>query len=189
VADRDARHAARWATLIAVPLALLAGVLAFVLLNSRGGDGGAEPSPRATSPRPQGTSAVTMAAPPLGERAAVVCRALLSRLPDGIRDLTRRPVTAGPEQNAAYGDPPVTLACGGPPPAVAPTDFLLGMDAVCWHTATTPNGTIWTTVDREVPVRVNVPARYEQPAQWANEFSAAVVAAIASIDDIPSGCR
>jgi hypothetical protein len=186
VADRDSRRAARWATLVAVPVALAAGALAFVSLNARDG---AEPAAEPSSPRPQPTVPVSMAAPPLGDRAAVVCRALLSRMPDRIRDLPRRAVTAGPGQNAAYGDPPITLACGGAPPAVAPTAFLLRMDAVCWHSATTRDETVWTTVDREVPVTVHVPAGYEQPAQWANEFSAAVVAAVPSIDAVPSGCR
>jgi hypothetical protein len=177
------------ATLVAVPVALLAGVLAFVLLNARGGDGGAAPSPGSSSPRVQAIGPVTMPAPPLAERAAVVCRALLAGLPDRIRDLPRRPVKAGPEQNAAYGDPAVTLACGGARPAVAATDFLLVMDGVCWRSSQAPDLTVWATVDREVPVRVTVPAAYAQPAQWANEFSAAVVAAVPSASAAPSGCR
>jgi Protein of unknown function (DUF3515) len=188
VADRDSRQAARLATLVALPVALLVGVLAFAILNARDG---AEPTPwssASTAPRPQPTGPVAMAAPPLDARAAVVCRAVLSRLPDRIRDLARRAVTAGPEQNAAYGDPPVTLACGGAAPAVAPTDFLLRMDSVCWHGATTGDGTVWSTVDREVPVRVTIPAAYEQPAQWANEFSTTVLAAVPSASAAPSGC-
>jgi GNAT superfamily N-acetyltransferase len=37
----------------------------------------------------------------------------VSQLPATVRDLTQRPVTAGAEQNAAYGDPALTVACGG----------------------------------------------------------------------------
>ncbi|HEY2949025.1 MAG TPA: DUF3515 domain-containing protein [Micromonosporaceae bacterium] len=188
MADQDSRRAARLATLVALPVALLAGVLAFVLLNARG-DGGAEPSPGPSSPRAQETEPVTMAAPHLDDRTAVICRALLAALPDRIRDLPRRPVTAGPEQNAAYGDPAIQLACGGARPAVAPTDFLLVMDGVCWRSSQSPDHTAWTTADRAVPVRVTVPADYAQPAQWVNEFSAAVVTAVPSASAAPSGCR
>jgi hypothetical protein len=189
VADQVSRRAARWATLVALPVALIVGVLVFSLLSGRGGDGGSAPGPAATSPEGRATGPVTMAAPPLDERAAVVCRALLSALPDRVRDLPRRPVTAGPEQNAAYGDPPITVACGVPAPAVGRTDLLLGMDGVCWHPAETPDRTVWTTVDRQTPVRVTVPSVYAQPAQWANEFSAAVLAAVPSASAVPPGCR
>jgi hypothetical protein len=44
-------------------------------------------------------------------------------------------------------------------------------------------------VDRDVPVQVTVPARYAQPAQWANEFSRAVLASLPTArTPIPAGC-
>ncbi len=57
-----------------------------------------------------------------------------SQLPDHAARPPRRPVTAGPEQNAAYGEPPITLACGVPAPAMSPTEP-------------------WTTVSRGLLVR------------------------------------
>jgi hypothetical protein len=182
--DRTTRQAALWATTVAVPLTL---VVAFVaILAARPDSPAAEPSP--TAPRPQATTPVAMAAPELSARAATVCRALLSRLPGSIRDLHQRPVTAGSEQNAAYGDPAITVSCGVPMPAIPPTDLVYPLSRVCWHSADRAEATEWTTVDREVPVRVTVPKRYEQPGQWTIAFSDPVVAAVPSLKQIPSGC-
>lgn len=127
-----------------------------------------------------------MAAPPLEERQATVCRALLSQLPDTIRDRPQRQVTAGHEQNAAFGDPAITLACGGALPSFPAADWVFSLDGVCWHPDSTK--TQWTTVDREVPVTVNVPQEYDQPGQWVIAFSSSIVASVPS-GDMPSGCE
>ena len=37
---------------------------------------------------------------------------MTSQLPATVRNLPARKVSAGPEQNAAYGEPPLTVACG-----------------------------------------------------------------------------
>lgn len=186
--DQITRGAARWATLIAVPAALLAGLGIFAGMG--GLDRDEAPEPTTTTPRPQATSPVPMAATALSPRAESVCRALLARLPDALRDRARRPVTAGPEQNAAYGDPAITVSCGSPAPAFPPTDLVYPLDRVCWHAAETPEATVWTTVDRELPVHVRVPRAYEQPGQWVIAFSAPVTATIplAPAGKIPSGC-
>ncbi|HEU4421178.1 MAG TPA: DUF3515 family protein [Pilimelia sp.] len=187
--DQITRGAARWATLIAVPAALLAGLGIFAGMGGFGGDGAA-PEPTTTTPRPQATTPVPMAATALSPRAESVCRALLARLPDALRDRARRPVTAGPEQNAAYGDPAITVSCGTPMPVFPPTDLVYPLDRVCWHAAETPDATVWTTVDRELSVRVRVPRAYEQPGQWVIALSPSVTAAIprAAAGKIPSGC-
>lgn len=182
--DRTVRRAALWATAVAVPVTVLVGALLVASFSDRAAPA---PPPSGVSPAPA-TAPVTMAAPDLPERPAAVCRALLARLPRTVRGLPQRPVTAGPEQNAAYGEPPVTVACGGPAPSVAAQDFLYTTDGVCWHAAAGGPGTVFTTVAREVPVRVTVPSGFGQPAQWANEFSASVVAAIRSAGTAPSGC-
>jgi Protein of unknown function (DUF3515) len=182
--DPATRGAARLAALVAVPVAVLAGVVSVRALS-----GTAAPRPSA-SPGPQATGPVTMPAPPLTDPAAVACRALVAQLPAQVRDRPRRPVTAGPEQNAAYGEPAITLACGGVPrPSVAPTDDVFAMSGVCWYAVTDPAGSTWYTLDREVPVAVRVPAAYDQPGQWANEFSALIAGSVKSITDTPTGCR
>jgi len=178
----DSWAAARLATMIAVPVALAAGVVTFLLLGR---------APDATPPPPANAPAgpVRMAAPPLDADARAACRDLVTELPAAVRGLPRRPVTAGPEQNAAYGEPPVTLACGGPPPSYGPTDDFWLLSAVCWHTTTGPAGTVWAALDRAVPVRVTVPAAYDPPGQWVIAFSPPVTAALTPSDAAPSGCR
>jgi hypothetical protein len=186
VADPVSRSAALIAALVAVPVALIVGVVTFALLS-----GGLRDAPETAAPDPSApvpTTPVEMAAPPLTEREEVVCRALLSQLPPVLDGLPQRPVTAGPEQNAAYGEPPITVACGGPPPRYAPTDELHPWSGVCWHPAETPDATVWTTLDREVPVRVTVPAAYEGPFQHVLEFSTPIAETIRSADTAPSGC-
>jgi hypothetical protein len=77
--DSVTRQAARTATLIAVPIAL---VVAFVALWSAGAFDAAEPMPSATSAAPAPTTAVSMAAPSLPAEAAEVCRAIIADLPE-----------------------------------------------------------------------------------------------------------
>nr|WP_239140204.1 DUF3515 domain-containing protein [Plantactinospora endophytica] len=183
--DRTTRQAALWATVVALPLTALVAVLVFGQLNPDPAD---RPAPTPTSAAPQATTPVQMAAPALAERPATVCRALLSRLPATLRDLGQRPVTAGPEQNAAYGDPAVTLACGVARPSVPAVADLWMVNGVCWFTEHGTDGLVLTTVDREVPVRLTVPAKQEQTVQWAAPVSETLVASVPSVPDVPSGC-
>lgn len=184
--DRTTRQAALWATLVAVPLSLVAALVAFFAIRPDETPA-AEPSP--TAPRPQSTTPVAMDAPKLSERATIVCRALVSQLPTAVHDLRLRPVTAGPEQNAAYGDPAITVSCGGPKAAYRPTDQVYQLSRVCWHQVQRPDATEWTTVDREVPVRVTVPKVYDPPGQWTTAFSDTVTATVRSLERIPTGCK
>lgn len=183
--DRTTRQAALWATAIALPVALLVGVLAIVQLRPETPAPAPTPSP---APHAGSTAPVPVAAPPLAPRPAVVCRALMSRLPAQLRDLAQRPVTAGPEQNAAYGDPAVTVGCGVPPASFPPTDDVWVVNRVCWHPAERSDGVLLTTVDREVPVQVLVPRAYQQPLQWIPPIADSVVAAVPSAATAPTGC-
>jgi hypothetical protein len=194
------RTAALWATAVAVPVAVLVGVLIFVKLipDTAGAD---RPEAAATSAAAVPAAPVPVAAPKLAPRAAQVCLAVTSQLPSAIRTLPARKVTAGPEQNAAYGEPPITVQCGVPQPAMCPTltggsgcvpldTELLIMNDVCWYAAPGTRANVFTTMDREVAVKVTVPSTYEQAAQWANEFSDTVVKTDRSrTTGVPSGCR
>ncbi|MGR6317782.1 DUF3515 family protein [Micromonospora soli] len=184
--DRSTRSAALWATLVAVPITV--AVAGFTFAKLAPDEPAAAPSASATAVRPQSTAPVEMPAPTLAERPATVCRALVSQLPPTVRDLTQRPVTAGAEQNAAYGDPALTVACGGTPPVVQPTDEVWSVNKVCWHAVQEADATVLTTVDRETPVRVRVPTEYAQPLQWVSPISDAVVAAVPSAKTAPAGC-
>lgn len=195
--DRTARTAALWATVVAVPVAVLVGVLSFRLVTR---EGAAEPAPPASAPAVVPDTPVPMAAPRLSARATEVCLAVTSQLPAEVRGRTARKVTAGPEQNAAYGEPPLTVACGVTQPRMCETvaggtdcvpldTELLLMNRVCWYPEQTPEAAVFTTMDREIAVQVTVPVSYRQPAQWANEFSDIVVRTDRSkTEGVPSGC-
>ncbi|WP_373684179.1 DUF3515 family protein [Micromonospora thermarum] len=185
--DRSTRGAALIATAIALPVTVLVGALAFAQLAPD--EPAAEPTPSATAPRAQSTAPVEMAAPPLAERPATVCRALLSQLPPTIQDLSQRPVTAGAEQNAAYGDPALTVACGGAEPTVGATDDVWLVNKVCWHGRQESDATVLTTLDRETAVTVRVPRAYEQPLQWLSPISDTIVASVPSAGPAPTGCQ
>lgn len=184
---RTTRLAALVATLVAVPVTVLVAALAITHLSP---DQSAAPqaSSSASAPTANATGPVPMTVYTLDERAEVICRALLAKLPDTLRDLPQRPVTAGPEQNAAYGEPPITLACGIPLPSIPPTDLVYPLDKVCWHAGDRPDATVWTTVDREVPVQVTVPKSYAEPGQWVISFSKPVEEAVPRAEEIPTGC-
>jgi hypothetical protein len=185
VPDPTTRSAARLAALIAVPVAVLAGLGTFALLQ----DDPPPTSPAHSTPQPAATGPVLMTARTLSERQEIVCRALVSQLPAEADGLAQRPVTEGPEQNAAYGDPPITIECGVPPADYRPTDQVWPWEGVCWHAAELPDRTVWTTLDREVPVRVTVPIDYEGPFQHVISYSETVGDTVRSTADAPTGCR
>ncbi|MCX4386157.1 DUF3515 domain-containing protein [Micromonospora peucetia] len=187
--DRTTRGAALVATLIALPITVLVGGLAFAQLSSNErAEPAATPSATATTAGPRSTAPVEMAAPALAERPATVCRALLSQLPATVNDLPQRPVTAGPEQNAAYGDPAVTVACGGAEPTVGETDDVWTVNRVCWHATEQADATVLTTLDRETAVTVRVPRSYGPALQWVSPISDTLVATVPS-GAAPSGCQ
>jgi hypothetical protein len=179
-------RAARAAALVALPIALLVGVLVFWLLGGFAGDGNARAHP--SSARPPASGPVTVAAPALGEPAATVCRTLLTKLPDALSGRPRRPVTGGPAQNAAYGDPPIVLSCGAARPTVPQAAQLLVLNGVCWWPEQRTDRAVWTTVGREVPVQVAVPKAYEGPSQWVIDFAPAIASTVPLTASAPANC-
>ncbi|BBH64414.1 hypothetical protein ACTI_10990 [Actinoplanes sp. OR16] len=193
--DPATRAAALWATAIAVPVALLVGVFAFIAIQP-------EKAEEADKPQAIPSTAVQVQNRDLDEKAAQACLAVTSQLPSEIRDLPARQVTGGHEQNAAYGEPPITVSCGVPAPIMCETlddatpgcvpmdTELLIMNRVCWYAKPGADAATITTMDREVPVQVTVPNTYENPAQWANEFSDTIVKTVKSKPsaELPSGC-
>lgn len=186
VPDPSTRGISRLAALIAVPVALAAGVLVFWQL-----DRATDPGPQL--PKVQATGPVKMDAPALSDDATVACRALLSQLPDSVGNRPRRPVSAGPEQNAAYGDPAITLACGtGAGSSTVPAmDDVTWLNGVCWYAAPDKTGTSWYTLDRVVPITVRIPAAYQRTAEWAIDFSAPIAGSVRSVtaDKLLPGCQ
>src|SRR5215470_3252685 len=183
MADRSNRRAAAIATLVAVPIALLFAAISFGYFASRTNHASPSASPTAASATATGT--VAMPAPTLSAAHAQACLAFIAQLPTQLRNLPERHVSNGPEQNAAYGDPPVTVQCGAAEARPAPTDQVYPISGVCWFAQTGTAGTVWTTLDREVPVAVTIPDTYaaggSASGQWAAEFSAPLVSAMPSI--------
>ena len=171
-AARPAPSPARLATLIALPVALVAGVGAFWAL------GGFPDRPS--------TAAVPVDAPQLEPSPATVCRALVARLPEELGGLKRRPVTAGTEQNAAYGDPAIVLSCGVARPAIPASAQVMGISNVCWWPDERTGETVWRAIDREVPVRVTVPK--DADGAWLVNLSPAIVATVPATEPGPVHC-
>jgi hypothetical protein len=183
--DQTNRSAGRIATLAALPLAIIAGFGVFQLLKPPTNAPLAAVSAPPTQVVP--TTPVPMTAVTLDERQSVVCRALLSQLPESVRNLPRRAVTAGHEQNAAYGEPALTVSCGGSTPTGFPDEEIVyRLNNVCWRSD--PVTKVWTTLDREVPVHVIVPASLDGPGSWVTALSDTVTATVPSLPKVPFGC-
>lgn len=198
--DKSTRSAALISAAFALPIALIAGILIFAHIRPRD-DASAKPAPTSSAIQQVPATPVQLSAPKLNAHDAQACLALTSQLPTQVRNLPARKVSTGPEQNGAYGDPAITVQCGVVQPPMCetitpgqtgcvPLDAdLLVMNGVCWYGDDGPATKLFTTMDREVAVQVGVPASYDQPAQWANEFSDSVVKTIKSkATAVPTGC-
>lgn len=182
MADTVTRGAARLATLIAVPVAIVAAVGVFVLVSNTA-------TPAADEPAPMPSEPVAVTLPSLDEDQTIACRALLAKIPDKAHEQPRRPVTEGAEQAAAFGDPAVTLVCGVDAPEVGDTETVYPMDGVCWVQRPGGNAAVWTTVDRKVPVALTVPGDGNGSGEWAQAFSKIVKQQLKPLSKgVPSGC-
>jgi hypothetical protein len=163
----------------------LIAVIAFAVFASRTAPDHPTASSSPTVGGADAAGLVAIPAPKLTPAHAQACLAFIAQLPSTIRNLSERHVSDGPEQNAAFGNPPITVQCGAAQPKPAPTDTIWPISGVCWFAQTGQTSTVWTTLDREVPVAVTVPNTYtpngDGSAQWAAEFSAPLVSAMPSI--------
>jgi hypothetical protein len=196
VPPADRGGVGRGAALIGLPFAVLAAAGVLLLLGNGIARMAGPTAPATSRPAATGSSGpvpasgpVTMAAPSLDAGTGAVCRALVAALPDRLRDRERRQVTAGDGQNAAWGTPAATLACGRPAPSVPPDAQLWVLDGVCWYSA---DGAVWDAVDRAVPVTVTLPgaAGAAGPGgQWVIELAGPITRTVPVARVVPSGCR
>jgi hypothetical protein len=208
--DKINRQAAWLATVISLPITAL--VIGSAFYAARKDDPVAQPAASAPLVRPYPSTPVPVKLPRLTGQASRVCPALVYQLPRALDGLPQRPVAAGSTQAAAYGEPAITVVCGTPMPKIGQTDVLFRLNGVCWHSIDQESVTIWTTADREVPVQMMVPREYQQPmthtshqavtgeaagsvvflaeyGKWAIALSDAIISAVPSRRQIPSGCN
>ena len=182
----DRRHAARIATLVAVPVTLVAAVGVFALIGS-GMAPGEEPDDPESLAVP--SAPVSMDVPELEQADLEVCRALVTEVPASLVGLEQRAVTgdhAASEISAAWGEPPVAMRCGVATVDLADDAEVYQLGATCWYAAESDDGSTWTTVDRVLPVRVDVPAGLD--SQVVQGLSEAVSGKVPPLDDLPTGC-
>lgn len=159
-----------WATAIALPLALVVGVLVFWLL--RPGNGAAEPRARAAA------GAITVAMEPSDPESW--CARTIPKLPRRLAGLDRRAVESAGAV-AAWGDPALVLRCGVPTPAALKPDAqLFTINRVAWVAAEKQDGTtIWTTTSLPAHVELTVPQQHsaDAAARILNPLAAPLLAA------------
>ena len=116
-----------------------------------------------------------MPAPSAGPEVASACAALIAALPVEVDPgVERRPVSDG-MLTAAWGDPPVTLACGVPLPD-RPEERVTVNDVV-WSVRDIGAGFRWTTLELTVPVAVEIPDVYSG-AEIVNPLTEPLLAAL-----------
>ena len=142
-------------------------VVLLVLVNVLGRDGAdddasgpAQVSGQTADPRGE-LPAVPVDTPEVTPAAELACPVLMQQLPLEIAGETSRQVSSDTPYAYAWADPPVVLVCGVDPPAGyvvgGPQTFVI--NGVEWFVDTTdPAVAVWTTVDRNVPVQVQVPS-------------------------------
>ncbi|NJC73784.1 DUF3515 family protein [Planosporangium thailandense] len=176
------RGAALAASIVAIPLAILVGIL-LVLIGQRHIQG-----TTGTKPQSLPTTPVTMDVRSLAPDESTACRKFISRLPQSMLDAKRRSVTTGREENAAYGQPAITVRCGVAAPTIAQDETVWNLSGICWVARPARGSTTWTTVDRVVPVQVVVPDSYAGQGQYIQVLTADVGGTLTVSQDIPTGC-
>ncbi|MGW1060613.1 DUF3515 family protein [Micromonospora rubida] len=213
--EKISRQAAWVATVISLPITAL--VIGSALINAKASDPVTKPSARADVVGPYPTGPTSIAMPRLVGQAPRICPAFVSKLPPTIHGIPQRPVAAGPERAAAYGEPAITVVCGASMPTIGRTDLVFRLGDVCWHSVDRSDVTVFTTADRAVVVQLTVPRRYQQPmvhtshqpdtshqpnigelteavdalteyGKWAILFSDPVITAVPSVPQRPTGC-
>src|SRR5699024_7032923 len=112
-----------------------------------------------------GQQTVRMTPPEADASTTEVCSDLVSALPDTLMDADRAPIEPDTETMAAWGDPPIGLRCGVPPPSgLSAYSYLRQVDAVAWLPQPGVEPTLHTAVGRAAYVAVQAPPSYGPPA-------------------------
>ena len=195
--DDLTRRAALIATAVAVPVVVAVLVVVNVVGGSSGGgssaDGGkgggvAELSGSPAPQRNEKLPPVQVDTPAITPAADLACQVLMQQMPLTLDGEQSRLVKSDSPYVYAWGDPAVVLVCGAEPPA----GYVVGsstiqIDQVQWFvdTESTKGTTVWTTVDRNVPVQVQVPESADSASVTA--LGKLVGTAIPYVDPTPAG--
>ena len=160
----------RRAALIATAVAVLVVVVLLVVVNvvrgssddggSGSGSGVAQLSGSQAPQRDEKLPPVQVQTPAVTPAADLACPVLMKQLPLELDGEQSRLVESDSPYAYAWGDPAVVLICGVDPPAgYVVGSSALQIDQVQWFVDSTSvaDTTVWTTVDRNVPVQVRVP--------------------------------
>lgn len=102
-----------------------------------------------------------------------VCTEIIASLPRTVLDKPRRETTG--TLSAAWGSPPITLACGIPRPAAMTTDTrCFEVNGVGWYAEEAQHGWLFTTIGREVHVQLGVPVDYAPEADALLDVAPAI---------------
>jgi Protein of unknown function (DUF3515) len=176
-------------TAVLVPLVVALLVLVNVVGRSSGGAGGtpvADVSGATADPRGN-LPPVQVTTPDVTPAADLACPVLMSQLPLELAGETSRLVDSASPFAYAWGDPAVVLVCGVAPPAgyVAGASAIV-INGVNWFVDTSdPRTVVWTTVDRTVPVQMQVPASTDSALVTA--ASPIIATAIPYTEPSPAG--
>jgi hypothetical protein len=144
-----------------VPLVAVLLILVNVLGPDEDGDSGAVAAVSGTTSAPrEDLPPVQVDTPEVTPAADLACPVLMGQLPLELAGEPSRMVQSDSPYAYAWGDPPVVLVCGVAPPAgyVAGVQGIV-INGVEWFVDTSdPDTVVWTTVDRNVPVQMQVPA-------------------------------
>lgn len=113
--------------------------------------------------------------PPVDDATRTTCQSLVAATPESVLSSPRRRTTG--TLSTAWGDPPITLACGVPRPAgLTPTSECLEVDGVGWWHQDGVTGQLFTTIGRAAYVQVGVPNSYGNTGDALAELSRTVAA-------------
>ena len=143
-----------------MPVVVALLVLVNVVGRPDAGDAPAADVSGATSAPRGDLPPVQVDTPEVTPAADLACPVLMGQLPLELAGEPSRRVDSNSPFAYSWGEPPVVLVCGVAPPA----GYVVGaatiaISGVEWFVDTSdPDVVVWTTVDRNVPVQVQVPA-------------------------------
>lgn len=131
------------------------------------------------------TNSLDVSAPTLHGTTAAVCESLRDASPESVAGQPRRHVSSDGVA-LAWGRPAIVLRCGTTDAVgLGPTSTCHVVDGVGWYAEDLGAAYRFTTIDREVPVEVTVPAAYAPEGGPLLDLAAPVKAA----DPVAGRCR